>query len=67
MRFMGESVTQLASGGTETTTKSVWGDVHFVYNSQEHFVQGNLNAFVNVKVDDHKLFYGKLPLSLIHI
>ena len=61
MRFMGESVTQLASGGTETTTKSVWGDVHFVYNSQEHFVQGNLNAFVNVKVDDHKLFYGKLP------
>ncbi|MBK6817452.1 MAG: hypothetical protein IPG82_18845 [Saprospiraceae bacterium] len=61
MRFMGESVSKLASGGTETTTKSVWGDVHFVYNRKEHFVQGNLNAFVNVKVNDHKLFYGKLP------
>lgn len=60
MRFMGESVAKLANGDPQTTKKSVWGDVHFVYNGQEHFVQGNLNAYVNVTVGDNKVFYGKL-------
>lgn len=61
LRFMGESVAKLANGDAETTKKSVWGDVHFVYNGQQHFVQGNLNAYVNVTVGDNKIFYGKLP------
>lgn len=60
MRFMGESVTKLANGDAETTKKNIWGNVSFVYNGQEHFIQGNLAAYANITVDNKKVFYGRM-------
>lgn len=59
--FMSKITDRKADNTVDVTNRSFWGKGEFNYNGQEHFIDGRIEAFAQIRVNDKNLIYGLGP------